>query len=104
MKKTKLEIMKDIKEFAKDDEVTPSFIRKYLIEILGLGRASAYRFLQKSDSDFIVFTQKKYEKKDSIDYTNEEFEEITLSTFEIMHKNNKSTLSTITLQEIEEIA
>ena len=34
MKKTKLEIMKDIKEFAKDDEVTPSFIRKYLIEIL----------------------------------------------------------------------
>ena len=55
--------MKDIKEFAKDDEVTPSFIRKYLIEILGLGRASAYRFLQKSDSDFIVFTQKKYEKK-----------------------------------------
>jgi len=104
MKKTKAEIMKEISEYANGEEITPSYIRKYLSEKYGLSRVSIYRFFKKADEDVISITLKNYEQKDSIDYTDEEFEEITMRAFEILHSNNKTSLSTITIEEVIDIA
>ena len=103
MKKTKAQIMKDIIIYAKGKEITPSLIRKYLMEELHLSKMSAYRFFRKADTEYIVF-KKKYEKRDNIDYSNTEYEELTKKTFDMLHKMGKNSLHTITLQEIQMIA
>lgn len=104
MKKTKAQIMDDIRKYAKGKEITPSLIRKYLMEELHLSRASAYRFFNKSDNEYISLNGRNYEKRDNIDYTNDEYEELTKKVFDILHRMEKNSLHTITLKEIQEIA
>ena len=104
MKKTKGQIMEDIVIYAKGKEITPSLIRKYLIEELHLSKSSAYRFLNKSDNEYIVFNKKKYEKRDNIDYSNDEYEKLTKKVFGILQKMKKNSSHTITSQEIQTIA
>ena len=104
MKKTKAQIMNDIIIYAQGKEITPSLIRKYLMEELHLSRASVYRFLNKSDSEYIVFNEKKYEKRDNINYSNSEYEKLTKDAFDILYKMGKNSLHAITAEEIQIIA
>lgn len=104
MKKTKAQIMNDIIIYAQGKEVTPSLIRKYLMEELHLSRASAYRFLNKTDDEYINLGTRKYEKRDNIEYSNEEYEKLTKKAFEILQKMGKNSLHAITLEEIQVIA
>lgn len=104
MKKTKAQIMNDIIISAKDKEVTPSLIRRFLIEELHLSRATAYRFFNKSDDEYINLDGRKYEKRDNIEYSNEEYELLTKKVFEELRKMGKNSLHAITLREIQKIA
>lgn len=89
MKKTKAKIMNDIITYAQGKEITPSLIRKYLMEELHLSRSSAYRFFNKSDNEYINLSDRKYEKRDNIEYSNEEYEQLTKKAFEVLRKNGE---------------
>ena len=104
MERTKAEIMNDIEQYANGKELTPSIIRDYLMIVLHLSKATAYRFMRKSDKDVVIISQRKYEKRDNINYSDEEYKELTQKAFEILHEMGKTSLYVITYEEIKMIA
>ena len=106
MKKKKKEILQDIATLTQDKEITPDLIRKYLKEELHLSKASVYRFFFKDDNEDISYSleAKTKEKRDNIDYSDEEYESIVRNAFDILHKDNKNSSSNITINEIRKIA
>lgn len=105
MRKTKKQIMEEIYEYADNKEVTKSTIRKYLIEELKMSRSSAYRFLNKSDEEEIEIKNRETKKRDDIEYSEKEYEEIVNKCYEIIHsKYGLKSNDMITLKLAKSIA
>ena len=105
MRKTKKQIMEEIYEYANNKEVTQSTIRKYLIEELKMSRSSAYRFLNKSDEEEIEIKNRETKKRDDIEYSEKEYEEIVNKCYEIIHsKYGLKSNDMITLKLAKSIA
>ena len=105
MRKTKKQIMEEIYEYADNKEVTKSTIRKYLIEELKMSRSSAYRFLNKSDEEEIEIKNRETKKRDDIEYSEKEYEEIVSKCYEIIHsKYGLKSNDMITLKLAKSIA
>ena len=105
MRKTKKQIMEEICIYANNKEVTQSTIRKYLIEELKMSRSSAYRFLNKSDEEEIEIKNRETKKRDDIEYSEKEYEEIVNKCYEIIHsKYGLKSNDMITLKLAKSIA
>ena len=105
MRKTKKQIMEEIYKYADNKEVTKSTIRKYLIEELKMSRSSAYRFLNKSDEEEIEIKNRETKKRDDIEYSEKEYEEIVSKCYEIIHsKYGLKSNDMITLKLAKSIA
>lgn len=105
MRKMKKQIMEEIYEYADNKEVTKSTIRKYLIEELKMSRSSAYRFLNKSDEEEIEIKNRETKKRDDIEYSEKEYEEIVNKCYEIIHsKYGLKSNDMITLKLAKSIA
>lgn len=105
MRKMKKQIMEEIYEYADNKEVTKSTIRKYLIEELKMSRSSAYRFLNKSDEEEIEIKNRETKKRDDIEYSEKEYEEIVNKCYEIIHsKYGLKSNDMITLKLVKSIA
>lgn len=102
----KKEITNKIEEYAKkaDLEMTPSLVRKYLVDVIGLSKSSAYRFFSKGEDDYIYIERKTPQRRENFEYSDEEFGEITEKAFEILHMNGKNSDTPITREEVIFIA